>query len=303
MLNLRVLRRRAGQRALLVALSVVVIAIAATDLAQGKAPAGTGSKSSATAPGDPPGNPTAPAGGKRFRIVGCASHGLAAYTHGPARREVAVAFDDGPARDTPAFVAMLERLGVHATFFMIGRQVTARYKQLLLRELADGDALGDHTFNHANLVLSRRAHTELAATVARIRAVSGYSPCVFRPPYGALDRRVLADARALGLATVMWNVDPRDWALPGRAAIERTILSEVKPGSIIISHDGGGPRGQTLAAYPAVIAALRRRGYSFVTVPELLGFRPVYRECAKLCDGLGLPRGRLPRDAVLQPGG
>src|SRR5690242_6797690 len=117
MLNLSVLRRRAGQRALLVALSVAMIAIAATDLAQGKAPAGTGSKSNGTAPGDPSGNGRPPAGGKRWRIVGCASHGLGAYTHGPARREVAIAFDDGPAKDTPAFVAMLERLGVHATFF------------------------------------------------------------------------------------------------------------------------------------------------------------------------------------------
>jgi peptidoglycan/xylan/chitin deacetylase (PgdA/CDA1 family) len=80
-------------------------------------------------------------------------------------------------------------------------------------------------------------------------------------------------------------------------------MREVKPGSIIISHDGGGPRGQTLGAYPAVIAALRKRGYGFVTVPALLGFRPVYRECVKLCDGLGLPRGRLPRNAVVQPGG
>ena len=298
MLHLRVLRRRAGLRGLLLAMTAALIAFAAADLAQGKAPAVPGPRPQASG-ADPPGA----GAGKRYRIVGCVSHGLGAYTHGPARREVAIAFDDGPARDTPAFVSMLERAGARATFFEIGRQVTAGYKQLLLRELRDGDALGDHTFNHANLILSRRGHTELAATIARIAAVSGYSPCVFRPPYGAFDRRVLADARALGLATVMWNVDPRDWALPGKAAIERTILSEVKPGSIIISHDGGGPRGQTLAAYPAVIAALRKRGYSFVTVPELLHFRPVYRECAKLCDGLGLPRSQLPRDAVRQPGG
>jgi peptidoglycan/xylan/chitin deacetylase (PgdA/CDA1 family) len=216
---------------------------------------------------------------------------------------VAIAFDDGPARLTPAFVRMLERARVPATFFLIGRQVTAGYHELLVRELADGDALGDHTFNHANLVRSSRGRAELAATIARIQAVSGYTPCIVRPPYGAYDRRVLRQARALGLATIMWNVDPRDWSRPGKGAIAGRSLRQVRPGSIILSHDGGGPRGQTLAAYPGVIGALRRRGYRFVTVPELLGFRPVYRECVKLCDGLGRPREALPRNAVVQPSG
>jgi peptidoglycan/xylan/chitin deacetylase (PgdA/CDA1 family) len=99
---------------------------------------------------------------------------------------------------------------------------------------------------------------------------------------------------------VLWNVDPRDWSLPGTSSIVRTVLSEVQPGSIIISHDGGGPRGQTLAAYPTIIAALRGRGYRIVTIPELLGFKPVYRPCIKLCDGIGQPRSALPRDAVLE---
>ena len=78
------------------------------------------------------------------------------------------------------------------------------------------------------------------------------------------------------------------------------MLAQVRPGSIIISHDGGGPRGQTLAAYPGIIAALRARGYRIVTIPELLGFRPVYEPCIRLCDGIGLPRRGLPRGAILQ---
>jgi hypothetical protein len=76
------------------------------------------------------------------------------------------------------------------------------------------------------------------------------------------------------------------------------VLSQVQPGSIVISHDGGGPRGQTLAAYPTIIAALRARGYRIVTIPELLGLRPVYVPCIRLCDGLGVTRAELPRDAL-----
>ena len=130
--------------------------------------------------------------------------------------------------------------------------------------------------------------------------MSGYTPCVFRPPYGAYDSSVVASARSLGLATVLWNDDPRDWALPGTAAIRQQVLAQVRPGSIVISHDGGGPRWQTLAAYPSIIAALRRRGYRIVTIPQLLGFKPVYRPCIMLCAGIGQPRSALPRGAVIE---
>jgi peptidoglycan/xylan/chitin deacetylase (PgdA/CDA1 family) len=234
-----------------------------------------------------------------YRIVGCRSRGLQAYRHGPARREVAIGFDDGPAPDTAAFVRMLERARAPATFFLIGEQVRASYRATLLRELRDGDALGDHTFTHPDLLRSAGVPGQLRSTLAAIRAVTGYEPCVFRPPYGAYDQAVVETARSLGLATVLWNVDPTDWALPGTAAIEQRVLAQVQRGSIIISHDGGGPRRQTLAAYPAIIAALRARGYRIVTIPQLLGFRPVYIPCVRLCEGIGLPRRELPRDAIL----
>ena len=120
-----------------------------------------------------------------------------------------------------------------------------------------------------------------------IRSLTGYTPCVFRPPYGDYDANVLQTARSLGLATVLWNVDPSDWAQPPTQTIVSRVLEQVQPGSIIISHDGGGPRGNTLAAYPRIFAALRRRGLRIVTIPELLGYRPVYVHCLKLCDGLG----------------
>jgi peptidoglycan/xylan/chitin deacetylase (PgdA/CDA1 family) len=102
------------------------------------------------------------------------------------------------------------------------------------------------------------------------------------------------------MATVGWDVDPSDYAQPGASAIVQRVLAQVRPGAIIISHDGGGPRGQTLAAFPHIIATLHRRGYRVVTIPELLGFRPVYEPCIRLCDGLGVPRRQVPRNAIFQ---
>jgi peptidoglycan/xylan/chitin deacetylase (PgdA/CDA1 family) len=236
----------------------------------------------------------------RYRPVGCTSHGSDAYLHGPRRREVAIGFDDGPSRETPAFVGMLERSHAPATFFMIGKFVSAPYRHMLLRELRDGDALGDHTFTHPDLTRTRGVSAQLHQTIRVIRSLTGYSPCVFRPPYGAYDRSVIRTARALGLATVLWNVDPSDYLQPGTGTIERRILAQVRPGSIIISHDGGGIRRQTLAAYPRVIAKLRARGYRIVTIPELLGFRPTYIRCSRQCDGIGVSHRELPHDAVIE---
>jgi peptidoglycan/xylan/chitin deacetylase (PgdA/CDA1 family) len=195
---------------------------------------------------------------------------------------------------------MLARNHAQATFFMIGQQVTATYRSTILDELREGDVPGDHTFTHPDLTLSADVRGQLLSTIAAIRAQSGYTPCVFRPPYGDTDARVQQTARSLGLATVTWNVDPSDYLQPGTATIERRVLEQVRPGSIIISHDGGGPRGQTLAAYPSIIATLRARGYRIVTIPQLLGFRPVYVPCIRLCDGIGVSRRQLPRNAILE---
>jgi peptidoglycan/xylan/chitin deacetylase (PgdA/CDA1 family) len=213
---------------------------------------------------------------------------------------VAIGFDDGPAPDTFAFVRMLERSHAQATFFMIGRQVSRAYKGTLLRELRDGDVLGDHTFSHPYLTLIGNVRAELGDTIRAIRGLSGYTPCVFRPPYGAYDQSIVQTARSLGLATVLWNVDPSDYTLPGTEAIEQRVLAQVQPGSIIISHDGGGPRSETLAAYPSIITGLRRRGYRIVTIPQLLGFRPLYAPCTGRCDGIGVSRAELPRNAIVE---
>ena len=106
-----------------------------------------------------------------------------------------------------------------------------------------------------------------------IRRVTGFTPCLFRPPGGSTGADLVARVRALGMTSVLWNADPFDWRMPGTAAIVARVLAQAGPGGIILNHDGGGPRGQTLAAAPAIVAALRARGYTFVTVSTLLGYR------------------------------
>jgi peptidoglycan-N-acetylglucosamine deacetylase len=238
----------------------------------------------------------------RYRAVGCLRRGPPiAYTGGPHRKLVALSFDDGPGPLTGKFVRMLSENGAVATFFMIGRQLTGAYRATLHSELAAGDALGDHTWSHPDLVRSGAVRSELGRTLEAIRGLSGYSPCVFRPPYGSYDSSVLFTARSLGLATIMWDVDPADYTLPGTGAIVRRVLAQVKPGSIILSHDGGGPRGQTLAAYPPIIRALRHRGYRFLTVPQLLGFRTIYRRCVRDCKHEAIT-GKPAPGSIIEPG-
>lgn len=234
----------------------------------------------------------------RYRPVGCVAGGpLADRTHGARRREVALTFDDGPSIYTQRFVRMLRAQKAVATFFMIGEQVTSGYRSIVREELRDGDALGDHTWTHANLptLSSGAIRGQLSSTKAAIASLSGYTPCVFRPPYGAYDTLVVDVARSLGLDTVTWNVDPADYTLPGAGAIEQRVLAHTQPGSIVLSHDGGGPRLQTLDAYPHIIAALRARGYRFVTVPQLLGLRAIYMRCRREC-------GEVPIEGSPPPG-
>lgn len=238
----------------------------------------------------------------RYRPIGCVHTGPAvAYTHGPRRKEVALSFDDGPFPLTPSFVRMLKANRAVATFFMIGEQVTDRYQAALQEELRNGDALGDHTYTHPDLVTAGGVESQLRRTIQAIRGLSGYTPCVFRPPYGDYDSSVLRTAASLSLATIMWEVDPSDYTLPGVSAIEQRVLSQVRPGSIVLSHDGGGPREQTLAAYPDIIRTLRARGYRFVTVPELLGFHTVYRKCVRDCKNAAIT-GRPPPGSIIKPG-
>lgn len=207
------------------------------------------------------------------RAVGCTGGSAGLVTNGPRNRKVvALTFDDGPSEYTPEFLQVLREKEVHATFFEVGQEMPGR-EDVMRQILAEGDELGDHTMNHVEYP----GYDQIAGAAARIEAYTHFKPCLFRPPGGGVNESVVATAGSLGMRTVNWDVDPRDWSLPGSGAIYSNIVSHAQPGSIILMHDGGGPRSETLAALPRVIDTLRARGYRFATVSELLGYRIIYR--------------------------
>jgi peptidoglycan/xylan/chitin deacetylase (PgdA/CDA1 family) len=206
------------------------------------------------------------------RPVGCTGGTAGLVRNGPrSRRIVALTFDDGPSSYTPGFLAVLRREHVPGTFFEVGQEMAGR-TGTMQRILREGSEIGNHTMHHGLYP----GYSDLAATDALIRAATHFEPCLFRPPGGAVDSSVVAAAGAAGLKTILWDVDPADWSTPGTGAIYSRIVGAARPGSIILMHDGGGNRSETLAALPSIIDTLRARGYGFDTVSELLGQRTIY---------------------------
>ncbi|MBB4661584.1 polysaccharide deacetylase family protein [Conexibacter arvalis] len=206
------------------------------------------------------------------RPIGCAPAGPAYITSGPrARKLVALTFDDGPSSYTPGFLDVLRRKGVRGTFFMLGQQVGPN-AAMVRRMLAEGHELADHTWSHPNVSAGgSAASSQITSTANAIQAATGFRPCHFRAPYGAVSGALTSLARTLGFTTVQWDVDTNDWQLPGAGAVYSRVVNRVRNGSIVLMHDGGGPRSQGLAALPRIIDTLKARGYRFVTVAELTG--------------------------------
>jgi len=195
-----------------------------------------------------------------------------AITEGGSKgKELALTFDDGPGPYTEELVGVLNRLHVHATFFAIGEE--ERYFSGGTRlELRSGDTVGDHTETHPMMAaLSRHdQHEELLEQIARIELLGGPRPRLFRPPYGSFDATTFKELHAMRLLMVLWSTDTADYTLPGVQAIVQRALAGAHPGAIILMHDAGGNRAETIAALPAIIAGLRRRGLLPVTIPRLM---------------------------------
>ncbi len=185
--------------------------------------------------------------------------------------DVALTFDDGPGPYTPQILDVLRRAHVQATFFEIG-ELMRYFGASTEREASEGDVIGDHTETHPFMATlsGREQYNELFEDRARIEALGGGRAQLFRPPYGSFNHTTLRELHRLHMLMVLWTVDTSDYQLPGVKAIVQRVLEGAKPGAIILLHDGGGNRSETVAALPAIIRGLRKRHLHPVTIPRLL---------------------------------
>ncbi len=214
--------------------------------------------------------------GEQVIVSGALSHELVSvrfHPSGPARMEKAVAltFDDGPSPQyTPRILAALTKLRVRATFFVIGYLAEAN-PDLVRQELRLGMTVGNHSYNHPQVPPFAQLPPQLLgdeiALGEQVLSRLGAQPRLFRPPGGSTSPGLVRAAAALGQRVVLWSVDPADWR-PGSSAKEITkgVLSAVRPGSIVILHDGGGDRSATLTALPRIVRGIRHCGLQLVAL-------------------------------------
>src|SRR5258706_2672014 len=200
--------------------------------------------------------------------------GLKPGNPGPAPREVAWPFDDGPTPyPPPPILDILKKTHPPATFFVEGQYIHT-WPYLLRREWQDGFAVALHTWDHplmSKLTAAQMRH-QFGDTLAEMRAILGASACVWiwRPPYADYNQAVLTMAARYGLTTITWDDSSDDWDRPGVSKIVDNVLSNAHPGAVVLMPDGSDLRGPTAAALPAILAGLRERGLVPVTLPKLL---------------------------------
>ncbi|MFJ8007007.1 polysaccharide deacetylase family protein [Streptomyces fagopyri] len=184
-------------------------------------------------------------------------------------RTMVLTFDDGPdPRYTPSILKTLREYDVRAMFFVCGKMAAAG-KNLLAEMADDGHVVGNHTWTHPLLTELRRPQirSEIERTCDVIEDAYGARPLWFRAPYGAWNRAVFQIGADLGMEPVAWTVDSLDWTTPGTGTIVRRVEHGAAPGVIVLSHDAGGNRSQTVRALRDYLPQLLDRGYHF-TVPR-----------------------------------
>jgi peptidoglycan/xylan/chitin deacetylase (PgdA/CDA1 family) len=208
---------------------------------------------------------------------------------GKRKREIALTFDDGPGPYTAEVVRTLKRLHAPGTFFQVGG--TEHYftdaEEVTRREPLV--TVGVHTLHHRRLDRLSRAEqaAEIDGDTAILTAAGNPRPTLFRPPYGAYDATTLELLRERDMTMVLWSVDSKDYERPGVDAIVDRVLTDAEPGAIVLLHDAGGDRSQTIEALPRIVLGLRRHHYTLVSVPQLLQDAPPPLTQPKLGVGAG----------------
>jgi peptidoglycan/xylan/chitin deacetylase (PgdA/CDA1 family) len=187
---------------------------------------------------------------------------------------VALTFDDGPSPYTPQILKILKQYQIRATFFVLGEQ--AQHNPDIIRQIhEEGHVIGNHTWTHSNLtrLSATQIQHEIESTNQLLESLIGESPHLIRPPYGSVNSSVQKMIHKMGMSSVMWNVDPTDWNLKQTDSVSARVFSGLRQNNVILLHDGGGPRDQTVASLPLIIEKLQKQDYEFVTVPEYLALQ------------------------------
>ncbi|MCX7592570.1 MAG: polysaccharide deacetylase family protein [Fischerella sp.] len=192
----------------------------------------------------------------------------------PNKKVIALTFDDGPWPEYTAQVLnTLRENNIKATFFIVGKYLKNN-PELGKRIVAEGHVIGNHSWHHWYHYFNQQAAAfEIDNTSNLIYQITGVKTNLFRPPGGMLHNGLAAYARGKNYAVVMWSADSADYSRPSTSVLINRVLQQSKSGGIVLMHDGGGNRSHTVAALPVIISKLRKQGYSFVTIPELLAMQ------------------------------
>lgn len=182
---------------------------------------------------------------------------------------IALTFDAGPGPHTPRLLDILKEKKVPATFFLLGKNHVDTYPDTVRRAAAEGHEIANHTWTHRRLDQLKPAEirSELGRTQQAIKALTGREPTLMRPPQGRTDGEVTDVSKELGLSQVLWSATAKDYATTDSALIQKRILDQAGRDGIILLHD---IYDGTVPAVPGIIDELKKRGYTFVTVPQLL---------------------------------
>ncbi len=184
---------------------------------------------------------------------------------------VALTFDDGPSKYTKDILDILKKYDACGTFFLIGNKVSF-YGEVLREMLSEGNEIGNHSYDHKYLtrLSEEEVKDEINKTQDEIKRVTGYTPTLFRPTYGGYNNTLKS---YIDLTFVLWDVDSRDWSVKSTEGIMYNVFKDVKSGSIILFHDN---HEYSVNALPSVIKELKKQGYKFVTVSELLELKKLW---------------------------
>ncbi|BBD56727.1 polysaccharide deacetylase [Planktothrix agardhii NIES-204] len=183
---------------------------------------------------------------------------------------IALTFDDGPWPETPKVLTILRQFNVKATFFILGQNLLL-YPDIIEQVVQEGHGVGNHTWTHSYPKMEpQKAKAEIENTSAKLELMTGLKTRLFRPPGGILDNGVADYARSKNYAVIMWSIDTKDFQKPTATVLANRVLNQARPGDIVLMHDGGGNRSETIASLKIIIPELQKRGYRFVTVSELL---------------------------------